>query len=172
MRTGKRQVPRARRVRVVTDMEPITAQGLAELQAELERLEGPERQAMAARIKTAREWGDLKENAEYHDAKNSQAHLETRIKRLRERLLAARVIEAPAGGQTEVAFGSTVEVVDPESGRRTTMTLVGRGEAKPSAGQLSIESPVAQALLGAKPGDTVAVTTPGGQRKLEVVAIS
>src|ERR671929_2363760 len=95
--------------------EPITAEGLAALKEELAQLEGDERRRIAERILRARELGDLSENAEYHAAKEDQAHLETRIKRLQERLRAARVVEAPVGGDL-VAFGATVHVVDEESG--------------------------------------------------------
>jgi transcription elongation factor GreA len=146
----------------------ITREGLDALRAELERLETTGRAEIAARIKTAREWGDLKENAEYHAAKEDQAHLETRIKRLVERLRGATVMEAPAADGV-VAFGSTVEVRDEGSGRLATYTLVGAAEASAKDGRLSIESPVAQALLGARAGDAVAVETPSGARSLRVV---
>src|SRR5215203_6686807 len=108
--------------------EPITEQGLEDLRAELADLEGPRRLAMAARIKTAREEGDLKENAEYHVAKEDQAHLETRIKRLRERLHNAVVVEAD-GARDTFAFGLTAEVLDEASGKVNRWTLVGSTEA-------------------------------------------
>src|SRR5829696_4299686 len=120
--------------------ESITATGLEELRAELERLEGPARSEMAERIKAARELGDLKENADYHIAKEEQAHLETRIKRLRARLSAAVVTEPPASGDV-VGFGSTVHVVDVESGRNSTYTIVGPTESDPGSGKLSAQSP-------------------------------
>jgi len=148
----------------------ITREGLAALRAELEQLETAGRAEIAARIKTAREWGDLKENAEYHAAKEDQAHLETRIKRLVERLRGATVMEAPAADGV-VAFGSTVEVRDEASGRVATYTLVGAAEASAKDGRLSFESPVAQALLGARAGDAVAVATPAGARTLHVVRV-
>jgi transcription elongation factor GreA len=148
----------------------ITREGLAALRAELEQLETSGRAEIAARIKTAREWGDLKENAEYHAAKEEQAHLETRIKRLAERLRGATVVEAPAQDGV-VAFGATVEVRDETSGRTATYTLVGAAEASAKDGRLSIESPVAQALLGAQAGDAVQVQTPGGARTFTVVRV-
>jgi transcription elongation factor GreA len=111
-------------MRTVTDGEAITAQGLEALKAELARLEGDGRRAIAQRILAARELGDLKENAEYHIAKEDQAHLETRIARLAERLRNARVVEAASDGDA-VSFGSTVTVADLESGRESTYTLVG-----------------------------------------------
>src|ERR1700748_418511 len=115
--------------------EPITAAGIAELKAELEQLEGPARLEMAARIKAARELGDLKENAEYHIAKEDQAHLETRIKRLRARLRDAVVVESDAGIDT-FAFGRTAEVLDRASGQLRTWTLVGSTEADLGQGKL------------------------------------
>jgi len=148
----------------------ITQGGLDALRAELHELETAGRAAVAARIKTAREWGDLKENGEYHAAKEDQAHLETRIKRLNERLRGATVVEAPAQDGI-VAFGSTVEVRDEQSGRAATYTIVGAAEASAKDGRLSIESPVAEALIGAKEGDAVVVETPGGARVFHVVKI-
>ena len=101
--------------------ESITAEGLAELEAEVAELEGPERKAMAARIKTARELGDLKENADYHIAKDDQAMLETRIKRLRQRLRMAVVVDVKAEAEEGAfSFGKTAEVVETGSGRSTS----------------------------------------------------
>ena len=147
----------------------MTAEAHAALEAELQRLETEARQEIAARIKTAREWGDLKENAEYHDAKNDQAHLETKILRIREQLLAADVREVET--QTDVVgFGSTVEVED-SSGRRTTYTLVSAPEADPAEGKVSIESPVGQVLVGARVGQERTLQTPRGERRMTVVTI-
>ncbi len=147
--------------------EQITAEGLAALRAEIEQLESGGRADMAERIKAARELGDLKENAEYHIAKEDQAHLETKIKRLNERLRAARVVEGD-GDPDVVGFGSSVGVVDVASGREMAFTLVGPTEADLKGGRLSFESPVAQALVGARAGDTVTVATPGGDRAYRV----
>ena len=149
------------------DPEKITAEGLVALRAEIEQLETAGRAQMAERIKAARELGDLKENAEYHIAKEDQAHLETKIKRLNQRLRAARVVEEDLAPGT-VGFGSTVAVVDEASGRAMDLMLVGPTEADLKKGRLSFESPVAQALLGARAGDTVTVTTPGGDRLYRV----
>src|ERR671917_598532 len=120
--------------------ERITAEGLVALREEIQRLETDGRAEMAERIKAARELGDLKENAEYHIAKEDQAHLETKIQRLNQRLRAARV-------------------VDEETGRAMDLMLVGPTEADLKSGRLSFESPVAQALVGARAGDTVTVET-------------
>jgi transcription elongation factor GreA len=154
----------------LSDPVVITAEGLAALQAELEQLETVARREIAERIKTAREWGDLKENAEYHDAKNDQAHLETKILRIREQLLAAEVREVETQTDT-VGFGSTVEVEDADSGKRTSYTLVSAPEASPGEGKLSIDSPVGKALVGARVGDERTMETPRGQRRLKIVTI-
>jgi transcription elongation factor GreA len=147
--------------------EQITPEGLAALRAEIAHLESEGRAAMAVRIKAARELGDLKENAEYHIAKDDQAHLETKIKRLTERLRAARVVEGTADPEI-VGFGSTVVVRDETSGRELEFMLVGPTEADLKSGKLSAESPVARALVGARAGDSVAVQTPGGERRYRV----
>ena len=148
----------------------MTPEGLAALRAEIEQLEGPARTEIATQIKTAREWGDLKENAEYHAAKEAQAHLETRIARLRDRLSKAEVVEV-TGGEV-VGFGSTVEVEDEDAGRRATYRLVSAGEAAPSEGKLSMQSPVAAALQGLRAGDVALVQTPRGGRRYRVVSVS
>ncbi len=122
---------------------------------------------MAARIKTASELGDLKENAEYHIAKEDQAHLETRIKRLRERLRTAVVVEVDGSGE-RFAFGRTAEVLDEASGAVNTWTLVGSTEAHLAEGRLSAESPIGRALLNAEPGKPVKVETPKGARTFVV----
>ena len=149
----------------------ITAEGLVALRAEIEQLETAGRQRMAERIKAARELGDLKENAEYHIAKEDQAHLETKILRLNQRLRAARVVEQDRDPDV-VGFGSSVAVVDETSGRTMELQLVGPTEADLKNGRLSFESPVAQALVGARAGDTVTVETPGGDRRYRVERVS
>jgi transcription elongation factor GreA len=148
----------------------ITPEGLDALRAELGQLETTGREQIAAQIKTAREWGDLKENAEYHAAKEAQAHLETRILRLREKLLSAEVTEVQSGD--EVGFGSTVEVEDEETGKTMTYTLVSRTEGAPGEGKLSMDSPVAGALVGRRAGEVARVKTPRGERHFKVVSVS
>ena len=140
---------------------------MAALRAEVHQLETAGRAEIAERIKAARELGDLKENAEYHIAKDDQAHLETRIKRLRERLRNAVVVEADAG-EAGLTFGRTARVLDEASGKVQTWTIVGATEANLAKGRLSAESPVAKALLGHAAGDTVEVQTPGGTRRYRV----
>jgi transcription elongation factor GreA len=151
----------------MTDGEAITAAGLEALEAELAELEGAGRRAIAARILTARELGDLKENAEYHIAKEDQAHLETKIKRLRERLRNAVVVEADAEASS-FSFGTTAEILDEASGKQHKWTIVGPTEADLKQGKLSAESPVAKALLNRAPGETVEVQTPGGVRRYTI----
>jgi transcription elongation factor GreA len=154
----------------VSDGVVMTEADRRSLEAELQELETEGRAEIAERIRTAREWGDLKENAEYHDAKNSQAILETKILRLRDRLLRAEVVEAQPGS-TVARFGSRVQLVDPGSGRELAYTLVSAVDADAAQGRLSVESPVGQALLGASAGQTVQITTPRGPRSLEVLAV-
>jgi transcription elongation factor GreA len=149
-----------------------TAEGLETLQRELDELESAGRREIAERIRTAREWGDLKENSEYHDAKNDQAHLETKIARLRERIAEAVVVEEGAGPDAGVVgFGSTVVVADQE-GEQQTWRIVSSHDAAPREGRLSAESPMAVALLGKTSGETVSVALPRGERTLTVVSIS
>ena len=151
--------------------EPITAAGIEELKAELAQLEGPARQEMAARIKAAREEGDLKENAEYHVAKEDQAHMETRIKRLQERLHNAVVVEVDAASVDSFAFGLSAEVLDEASGKTNTWTLVGSTEADLAQGRLSAESPIGRALMNSAVGATVEVETPRGAKTFKVLKL-
>lgn len=149
----------------------ITADGLAELREELAALEGEGRRDIAERIKTAREWGDLKENSEYHDAKNEQAHLETKIARLRERISTAVVVEHEESQSGTVGFGSTVAVRDP-AGAERTWRIVSSHDASPADGRISADSPVARALLGRRAGDEVSVVLPRGESLLTVLSVS
>jgi transcription elongation factor GreA len=148
----------------------ITAEGMAELERQLGELEGPARREIADRIKTAREWGDLKENSEYHDAKNDQAHLETKIARLRERISRSTVVET-AAADGAVSFGSTV-VVKGDDDREQSWELVSSHEASPSQGRLSVDSPVARALIGGRAGDEVTITLPRGERHYTIVRVT
>jgi transcription elongation factor GreA len=147
-----------------------TAEGLEALKTELAALEGDGRREIAARIKTAREWGDLKENSEYHDAKNDQAHLETKIARLREKIADAVIVEDAAGGDV-VGFGSTV-IVREEDGTERSWRIVSSRDAAPGEGRLSAESPVAVALLGRAAGEEIAVSLPRGRRVMRIVSVA
>ena len=150
----------------------MTAEGAEELRAELHRLETEERAKVVEQIKTAREWGDLKENAEYHAAKDAQSRLETQILRLRERLLNAEVVEAGAGTDGTARFGATVTFEDERSGKAQSVRLVASHDANPSEGALSVESPVGSALNGRSVGQVVEVNTPKGVRRLRITAVS
>jgi transcription elongation factor GreA len=154
----------------VSDAVLMTQQDFDELQAEVERLETTGRAEIAERIRTAREWGDLKENSEYHDAKNDQSRLETKLLQLRERLLHAEIHSGDSGDV--IGFGSRVSVLDQDSGRALSYTLVATVSADAAAGKLSVDSPVARALIGARVGDVVSVSTPKGARQLEVTAVA
>jgi transcription elongation factor GreA len=148
----------------------ITEEGLSQLQRELEQLEGQARREIAERIKTAREWGDLKENSEYHDAKNDQAHLETKIARLRERIVTAEIVKETVGADG-VSFGSTVVVRD-QAGAEHTWKIVSSHDAAPADGRLSVDSPVARALLGRSAGQQTVVPLPRGQRVLSILSVN
>ena len=147
----------------------MTAQELETIRKEVAELETVGRRQMAARIKTAREWGDLKENAEYHAAKEDQGHLESRIARLRGRIRNATVVEVnPSSDVTQ--HGSTVSYTD-DTALARTVTIVSPNDARPADGLLSVASPVAKALLGHRVGDAVTVQTPAGVRTLTIDSI-
>ncbi len=148
----------------------LTPDGLSKLKSELEYLSTEKRREVAARIKEAREFGDISENAEYDDAKNEQAMLESKIAALEEKLRAATVIDSKDIATDVVGIGSAVEVDD--SGKSATYTIVGSSEANPAERKLSNESPVGKALVGAKVGDTVTVQLPNGKsRELKIKKI-
>jgi transcription elongation factor GreA len=153
----------------MTSANLMTAADLEALRAELEQLETEGRAEIASNIKTAREWGDLKENAEYHAAKNAQAHLETRIATLRARIVSAEVVQISSGDV--VGFGSLVTVTD-ASGRSREHRLVAASDADPVQGRLSFDSPVARALTGHRAGETVTVVTPRGPQRLTIDAVA
>jgi transcription elongation factor GreA len=148
----------------------LTPEGLQKLQAELDELSGNRRRQVADRIKEAREFGDISENAEYDDAKNEQAMLEQRIMQLQDRLRAAQVVDAKSVSTDTVGVGSVVNVKD-EKGGSLKFTIVGSAEAKPPD-KLSNESPVGKALMGRKRGEEVSVTLPNGKkRKFKITKI-
>ena len=150
----------------------ITQEGLEKLKNEVEYLTTEKRREVAARIKEAREFGDISENSEYDDAKNEQAMLEARIASLEDKLRSASVINAAELSADLVRVGSMVSVKDGGSGKSLQYTIVGSTEANPSENKLSNESPVGKALLGHKKGDTVEVALPNGRRrKLKITKI-
>ncbi len=149
----------------------MTRDAYQRMEAEVEQLETESRRELAARIKTAREWGDLKENSEYHDAKQSLAMLEAKIGGMRARLLSAEIVEA-ASGDGIVGMNSTVTYSAIETGATQTFTLVSANDAQPSEGRLSIDSPVGKALCGLRVGDTATVATPRGSREFTLLSVS
>jgi transcription elongation factor GreA len=156
----------------VTRQAVITPQGLEKLKEEIEDLSTEKRREVAARIKEAREFGDISENAEYDDAKNEQALLEARIARLEERLRRATVIDKTDVGTDEVTVGSIVHVKDQKSGDSQKFQIVGSTEADPLEQKLSNESPIGKALIGAKRNDVVSVEVPRGpKKKLKITKI-
>jgi transcription elongation factor GreA len=156
----------------VSRQSVITQEGLEKLKDEIEHLSTIKRREVAARIKEAREFGDISENAEYDDAKNEQALLEQRIMRLEERLRRSTVVDQKDISTDEVQVGSVVHVKDQKSGDSQKFQLVGSAEANPAEQKLSNESPIGTAVMGAKRNDVVTVETPRGpKRKLKITKI-
>lgn len=150
----------------------LTPAGLEELKAKIEYLTGDRRREVALRIKEAREFGDIMENAEYDDAKNEQAMLEARIATLEDKLRSASVIDSSELDNEVVRVGSLVNVKDEGSGKSLKYTIVGSTEANPGENRLSNESPVGKALVGHKRNDEVSVQLPNGKaRKLKITKI-
>jgi len=150
----------------------LTSEGYEALKQELEILRTDRRREIADRIRTAREFGDIAENAEYDDAKNEQAMLEHKIAQLEERLVLARVIDTGDVDTSVVSIGSVVRLRDVDAKETLEYHIVGSAEANPVERKLSNESPVGKAILGRKKGETVEVTTPrGGVVKFKIMEI-
>jgi transcription elongation factor GreA len=145
----------------------VTADGLTAMQAELERLRTVERPEVVARVAAARDLGDLRENAEYHSARNEHSFLEGRIQLLEQRIRTAVVIEAEAGGA--ITMGSTV--IYEIDGVREEMKIVGSAESDPTAGKISAASPVGKALIGHREGDDVVVSTPAAEIHYRILEV-
>lgn len=146
---------------------PMTAEGKEKLQAELKNLKLVKRPEVIERIKVARSFGDLSENSEYDAAKDEQSHLEDRIAQVEEMLKYAQVVDAESVDPNEVSVGKTITYTEVGTDDPETYTIVGSDESDPLNGKISNDSPIAQALLGKKKGETVSITTPGG--KFDVV---
>lgn len=146
---------------------PMTAEGKEKLQAELKNLKLVKRPEVIERIKVARSFGDLSENSEYDAAKDEQSHLEDRIAQVEEMLKYAQVVDAESDDPNEVSVGKTITYTEVGTDDPETYTIVGSDESDPLNGKISNDSPIAQALLGKKKGETVSITTPGG--KFDVV---
>jgi transcription elongation factor GreA len=150
----------------------LTPEGYEKLKQEIEFLSNEKRREVADRIRAAREFGDINENAEYDDAKNEQAMLEQRIAKLEERLRDARVLEKGEVKSDVVSVGSLVRLRDIDAGKTLEYHIVGSAEADPAELRLSNESPVGKAIMGRKKGETVDVTTPrGGSLKFKILGI-
>ncbi|MCH8896270.1 MAG: transcription elongation factor GreA [Proteobacteria bacterium] len=151
---------------------PLTVKGAEMLRAELKKLKSEDRPRIIRAIAEARAHGDLKENAEYHAAKEQQGFTEGRIKDIDGKLSHAQIIdvtELPATGR--VVFGATVELTDEDDGENKVYRIVGEDEADARAGLLSYTSPIARALIGKEVGDIVEVRTPGGDRSYEIAKV-
>ena len=149
----------------------LTPEGYEKLKQEIEYLANEKRREVADRIKTAREFGDIAENAEYDDAKNEQAMLEHKIAQLEDRLLTARVITKKEILKDAVSVGSHVRLRDMQANKTFEYHIVGSAEANPAENKLSNESPVGKAILGHKKGDVVEVTAPRGALKFKIMEI-
>ena len=151
---------------------PMTVRGHGLLQEELQRLKSNDRPAIIQAIAEARAHGDLKENAEYHAAKEQQGFIEGRIKELEGKLSHKQIIDVTAvDAKGKVIFGSTVELIDENSGQETEYKIVGEDEADIKTGLISYTSPIARALIGKLEGDVVEVQTPGGEKSLEILEV-
>ena len=150
---------------------PMTAAGHAALEDELKHRQQVERPRIIQQISDARTHGDLSENAEYHAAKEQQAHNEGRIAELEDKLARAEVIDVSKLSGDTVKFGATVTLVDKDTEEKKVWQIVGEPEADAKAGRISITSPLARALVGKKKGASVEVVTPGGAKAYEVVKV-
>jgi transcription elongation factor GreA len=149
----------------------LTRDGYEKLRSEIEYLQTEKRREIAERIRIAREFGDIAENAEYDDAKNEQAMLEHRIALLEERLIEARVVAEDEVSTDVVSIGSVVRLKDVEANQTVEYHIVGSAEANPAERKLSNESPVGRAIMGRKKGETVEVTAPRGTLKFKILEI-
>ena len=151
---------------------PVTVRGHELLQTELKQLKSVDRPQVIQAIAEAREHGDLKENAEYHAAKEQQGFIEGRIKELEGKLSNLQVIDVttlnPAG---KIVFGATVDLLEEESGKEMTYRIVGEDEADIKTGLISFTSPIARALIGRSEGDEVTFSAPGGEKHYEVIEV-
>lgn len=150
----------------------LTPSGLRKLQEELEHLKGTRRREVAELIKQAKEYGDLSENAEYDEAKNQQAFVEGRILQIEQMLRNARVIDQSTVPDDAVTIGATVRLKDLAGGDEARYTIVGSAEADPLRDRISNESPVGQALIGRKKGETVTIRVPAGTLRYRILEIA
>jgi transcription elongation factor GreA len=157
---------------MATETVPFTPQGYKELKAELDTLKSVERPKVIQEIADARAHGDLKENAEYHAARERQSFIEGRITMLDDQIARANIIDFSGDQPDQVKFGAYVTITDEDSGEEKTFRIVGDLEADITRNKLSIGSPLSKALMGRRPGDTVEVTVPKGTKEYSIVRIS
>ena len=151
---------------------PMSKSGNQKLREELQHLQRVERGVVVKAIEVAREHGDLKENAEYHAAKDRQGHIEGRILELKDKLSRAEVIDCLRVNTNNIVFGTVVQLLDLDTDEEITYQLLGPEEADVKKGSISVLSPLGRSMLGKEVGDEVLVVTPGGKRTFEVMAIS
>ena len=151
---------------------PITPEGAQRLRDELHQLKSVERPAVIQAIATAREHGDLSENAEYHAARERQSFIEGRIKEIEDKLARAEVIDPSKLAGDKVAFGATVKLSNTETGEEVTYRILGADESDLAKGSISVTSPLARSLIGKQVGDEVKMRMPGGDRTYEVLDIA
>ena len=149
----------------------MTRAGAEAIKRELKRLKSVERPRNVQDIATARDHGDLRENAEYHAAKERQSHIEGRIQMLEDRLARAEIIDVTRLSGDRVVFGATVRLEDSDSGAKAQYTIVGETEADLKKGRISITSPIARGLIGREVGDSAKILTPGGEREYEILEV-
>jgi transcription elongation factor GreA len=156
----------------MTTKVPITARGAEKLREELVQLKTVERPRIIQAIAEARAHGDLKENAEYHAAREQQSFTEGRIKEIEGKLSHAHVVDITTlNASGKVVFGCTVEMIDEDTGETIVYQIVGEDEADIKVGMISVNSPIARALIAKMEGDVVAVQVPGGERSLEIIEV-
>jgi len=150
------------------NVEPMTLFGYEKLQAEVKDLKEVKRPGVVKAIEEALEHGDLKENAEYHAAKEQQKNIDNRLAELQEILGNAQIVDPSELAHTKVSFGSTVVMTDLDTDEEVTYTIVGGAESNPDRGLISFNSPLAKQLLGREEGDEVKVRLPGGEKEFEI----
>jgi transcription elongation factor GreA len=154
------------------EKNPISPEGATKLRDELHNLKSVERPRVIQMIATAREHGDLSENAEYHAARERQSFIEGRVKEIEDKLARAEIIDPSKLAGSRVAFGATIKVQNTETDEELTYRILGADEADVNQGILGVTSPLARALLGKEVGDEVKVRMPGGDRKYEILEVS
>ncbi|MGM0215631.1 transcription elongation factor GreA [Enterococcus sp. AZ109] len=157
---------------MVEQVYPMTHEGKEKLEQELEELKTVKRGEIIERIKIARSFGDLSENSEYESAKDEQAFVEGRINTLENMIRFAEIIDNDNVNSDEISIGKTFTFVEQPNGDEEEYTIVGKAEADPFSGKISNDSPIAQAVIGKKVGDVVAIATPGGDMQVKITKVN